>query len=794
MLYLPHAIANRLAARALEDTPYELIDQQLVTGGTERLARSFSRRLAYLHEHPCAVAIAEQWFAPGGLLGDVTALNHLGWAMFENVAPVLPEAALAALERAGGGDPQVAAQILNRHSSLLRSLAYDPQLFKRSASLLTLVATQSADERDAKEASDTFISLFTLYLSGTHATIEQRVGVVEQLLLASEPRRRALGLAALDAMLKATGFVSSYRFEFGGRSRDYGFWPRSSDDITKWYGLALALIERLAFTETALKRELGNVLARNFRGLWKSARTFSQLESLANRFAADGFWREGWAACRETLRVNGDRLSADGRSRLVALEANLRPADLADRVRAVVLADRSIGLDLDFEDIELESDITSKLKRLNAIATELGATVAANARVFEDLLPELLRGGNRIWEFGRGLARASDDRRSTWSKLVEGLGQLAPEQRNVQVLHGYLAELWEQDRQLAQDLLDAALNVPNLATFIPALHSAVQLDVRGIGRLKCLLSKDQVPIEMYRCLASGRTTDLLAGSDLRGLLQLIAERPDGFDVALEILFMRLFSDRSAQRQNDPQLLEAGRDLLRSFRFGKRSGHDRIDYRLAAIVRDCLNGPEAAPLAVELAGELRRSVAAYETYAFDNDGLLRALLAVQPMAVLDALFKGDDEERQSGIQVFEHLNDLRRNPADEISCKDLIAWCDQDPQRRYPLAASFVTFARRCEEIGSLVWSEQAKALLAHAPDAGTVLAVFIERFRPMSWSGSRAAAIDANARLLDNLDVEVSAHLMQIITSAKAQLAQDVAAEREHETAEDRVIRDERFE
>ena len=68
---LPHAIANRLAARALEDTPYNLIEQQLVTSGTERLARSFSRRLGFLHEHPRAVAIVEQWLAPPGLLGNV---------------------------------------------------------------------------------------------------------------------------------------------------------------------------------------------------------------------------------------------------------------------------------------------------------------------------------------------------------------------------------------------------------------------------------------------------------------------------------------------------------------------------------------------------------------------------------------------------------------------------------------------------------------------------------------------------------------------------------------------------
>jgi hypothetical protein len=62
---LPHAIANRLATRALEDTPFDLINQQLIDGGTERLARSFSRRLSFLHDHPRAVAIVERWLADG---------------------------------------------------------------------------------------------------------------------------------------------------------------------------------------------------------------------------------------------------------------------------------------------------------------------------------------------------------------------------------------------------------------------------------------------------------------------------------------------------------------------------------------------------------------------------------------------------------------------------------------------------------------------------------------------------------------------------------------------------------
>ncbi|WP_421955135.1 hypothetical protein [Polaromonas sp.] len=786
---LPHAIANRLAARALEETPYDLIDQQLVTGGTDRLAQSFSRRLAFLHEHPRAVAIVDRWLAPSGLLDNAAAFNDLRRAMFENVAPVSPGAALAVLERSGSGDPKVAAIVFRRHRSLLRSLAYDPLLFERSTLLLALAATQSSDERETKEASDTFASLFTIHLSGTNATIEQRLGVIERLLRSGEPKQRSLGLAALDKVLKTMLFSSSHRFEFGARSRDYGYRPGSDDDVTRWYGAALALIERLAFTEGVLMPELGGLLARNFRGLWTSAHMFVHLEGLARRFAADRFWREGWAACRQTLRFARGSLTPASLSRLSALEAELKPTNLSERVRAVVLGDSSGGLDL--EDIEPEGDLASEFERLETIATELGAAVAADEAAFSDLLPDLLRGGYRARAFGSGLAGASENSRATWSKLVENLGQLPLEQRNIQVLSGYLAELWENDRDLAQNLLDDALNQSALIPLVPELHSAVQLDARGVERLKQVLNSGQVPVLMYRNLAFGRKTDQLAGSDLKDLLLLIAEQHDGLDVALEILYMRLFSDRLAPRQHEPELLEAGRELLRHVRFNRRSEHNI--HNLAEVVRTCLAGPEAAPLAAELADRMRRAVAAYETYSFDNDGLMKALLTVQPTVILDALFKGDDREQKEGVMVFDHLHDHQSNPADEISCEDLIAWCNREREKRFPLAASFVTFARRAEESGSKVWSEQAKALLAHAPDPGSVLTVFVERFRPMIWGGSRATLMEANARLLDSLEEETASSLTLIITEAKAQLAREVEEEREWETAKDRA-RDERFE
>jgi hypothetical protein len=784
---LPHAIANRLAAQALEDIPFELIDQQLVTEGTDRLARSFSRRLAFLHEHSRAIAIAARWLEPGGLLADVSTLNELGQAMLENVAPVSPEATLEALERAGNGDVQLAAAAWRRHQSLLRSLAYEPALFERSASLLVRSATLSADEHDAREAAEAFTSLFTIHLSGTHATIEQRLALIERLLRSGDLKEQSLGRAALGAVLEATHFSSGHRFEFGARSRDYGYRPRSDDDVERWFGSALSLIERLALADRLLTSELRELLAQKFRGLWASAHIDDELEAIAVRFAADDFWREGWVACRQTIRFDRDRMTPESFSRLMALEAQLRPTNLAEQARAVALSNRSGGLDLD----DTDDDITSALQRREKIARDLGAAVAVDDAVLTELLPDIVRGGNRAWSFGRGLAHAVEDRRRIWARLVEGISQVPAEQRSVQVHRGFLDELGAQDHDLAQDLLDAALDQPALVVFLPALHSAVQLDVRGVERLKQGLESGRVPVRMYGSLALGGTTDKLPGQSLGELLLLIAGKPDGLEVAVEILAMRFYSDQTAQRQHEPELCEAGRQLLRLVTFKK--GNQRDDDELARIARACLVGLESESLAAEIAGRLRHAVATYETNAYGNDDLLGALLAVQPMAVLDALLEGSQREQRAGIRLFDNIHRHHPNSTDELSAEQLVAWCDRKPEARYPVAASIVTLARRPDESAPLDWSEQAKTLIVRAPDPGAVLSVFVQRFRPTVWSGSLAALLEANARLLDVLPGDISTELRTAVAEAKARLATEIANTRRYEVEEDRE-RDERFE
>jgi hypothetical protein len=415
---LPHAIANRLAARALEEIPYDLIDQQLVSGGTQRLAKSFSRRLSFLHDHPAAIAIVQRWFASGGLLHNVANLNDLGRAMFHNAAPVLPEAALSALERVAADAPDIAASVWRQHLPLLRSLAYDPPLFERSVAVLAQAAMQTEEERAAKEVSDIFVSLFPIYLSGTQATIEQRVAVIERLLHSNESRARALGLRAMDAVLKTTRFSSGYQFEFGARSRDYGFFPESNAELTGWYSAALTLAQHLASPNESLKHDMRSMVARNFSTLWTRARVYDQVENLSRTFAADAFWREGWFACKRTLRYDSGHMEPEVASRLSNLEAELRPSNISEQVKSIALSNQSAGLYL--EELEAsDGDFAGASERLQAKARELGEIVGVDDNLLEQLIPDMLRGGARAWTFGQGLAATSPQARVVIPPFLE---------------------------------------------------------------------------------------------------------------------------------------------------------------------------------------------------------------------------------------------------------------------------------------------------------------------------------------------------------------------------------------
>lgn len=788
---LPHAIANRLAAMALQNIPWATIETQLVNGASERLIRSFSRRLGYLHGSKEAVAIVERWLGPGGYVADIANLNAFGRAILENVAPVAPAAALDAIERAARGPDSKTLRENGRHLlRLLRSLTYEPEFFDRAVALLASFARPATDgARD--EAVDATESLFYLYLSGTHASVDQRLRAVETWLRSDDPADRALGIRALGAMFEAYHFTSSYSFDFGARPRDHGYYPRTDAEVLYWFESALKLAGRLVIADSPAAPALRALLAEKFRGLWSSAGAFDALEQTVKAIAANGFWREGWIAVRQTQNFDGSAIPAEIAARLDALERILRPANLIENVRGIVMNRRGIG-SLDLDDIYgPDDDIEAEGARADRIVFQLGEELARDADAFAVLLPELVSDEGLLWLLGRGMANAAPDRDALWNALVGELAKTPESSRNVQVLRGILNRVAEQDVAAADGLLDAALLHDILAPWFPTLQSAVPINSQGMARLRHSLASNTAPIARFHVLAWGRATDGIDPRELADLLAAIAEKASGFDVAAEILSMRFYADRADKREPAPELLEAGRELLRLVTFGDKN--DREDHRLGGIARTCLVGDAGASIARDLVRKLLEATDEHKTQAYYHDDLIKGVVKAQPIAALNALFDGDAALRKRSVRAIEDMVHMHGNPMDSVPDDVLLAWCEAEAVNRYPVAAATVTMFRRPDEKAPLQWTSAARLVLEKAPDRVQVLAEFLRRFRPRSWSGSRAAIIESNARMLDELDFEGDAAAISFIEQAKKGLADAIAEEQRWETQHDRG-RDERFE
>ncbi|PLU15886.1 hypothetical protein BMJ29_24935 [Sinorhizobium medicae] len=798
---LPHAVANRLAKRALQTIPPAKVKSVLVDNAPERVLRSFSRRLGYLDDSKEAQSIVKAWLAPGGLLSDLPNSTELGRAMFANVAPVAPDVVLAALENALTGADDAALGRCGHFVRLLRSLAYEPSFFVRSLALLAKYAARPSGDTNDDDATGVVESLFHIVLSGTHAPVEIRVRVAETLLNSEEEALRSLGVKVLEALMKTEHFTSHYEFDFGARSRDHGYYPADGAQVRAWFDSALKLASRFALADNPMAAEVRKAIAREFGGLWSYSGQAEQLDQLARAIAATAFWRDGWVAARQTCIFYSKDMDSELRQRLTVLEEFLRPKDLVSKVRGLVIGDRAGSLDLDDFDDEEDDDeggsdptarYAERAARSEAAIHDLGQDLAADEDAFKSVLAELMGRNPKAVTLGEALAEAAESPRTTWDAIVAQFA--VTENAGLQLLGGYLRGLIKRDAALAGALLDEALEHPALAAWFPVLQSSVDIDQSALGRLHRSIELSNAQITTYYGLAYGRVSDNVPGPEFRDLILAIARQPGGCAVGLEMVSMRLHSDRSEKREPLPEIREAGRLVLAAFEFQKRDERaSREDLELAIVVAASLTGEEGALVAKALCRKLMMAAKSRHISGHDDDDLVKALLKVQPLVTLDEMLSGDPESQRASVRLFNDLLRFRKDVFSVLEDETVISWCDRDPTVRYPLAASVALLFKRPKDGAPHEWTPLAKQLLERAPEPHLVLTEMVNRLRPSSWSGSLASKLEGRLKLLDSLPGAGSPALEEPMEAARTSLQARIDAERRSEQEEDRE-RNNRFE
>ncbi|CUX50620.1 conserved hypothetical protein [Agrobacterium tumefaciens str. CFBP 5621] len=805
---LPHAIANRLAKSALACLPPSKIRQYLVDEASERMLRSFSRRLGYLNDSKEARTIVEDWLRPGSRLGDITGLTDFDRELLFNVAPLAPGQVLEKLEESFGAESEGTLVENLYYLRLLRSLAYDEEYFERAIAVLSRFAIIPPEVSKDAAAGDMVESLFFIALSGTHATIETRGKVAESFLSSDIEQLRALGLRALAALLKSSQFTSAYEFDFGARSRDYGYYPESGDEVQKWFSHALNIARRFALPGSPVANEVKTILSTELRDLWRISAIVDLLDQVVRELANGEFWREAWIALRKIQTYEGAAMSVDLRRKLDDLEHFLRPRNLVDQVHGVVIDVKGAGFDLDEfdedeEDVGAEetgaaanSTSLTKPERVAATIERLGGDVGRNVESFRVLLPALIAAPGRVSAFAAAMAQTADRPHDIWDEMRMAFAAAASPR--MALMTGFIHGLHRRDADLAESFLDEAVLDDVLGPHLPHLQAAVGLDHRGIDRLHRALDLGIAPSDAYLSLIVGRITENVPGAQLRDLVLRISGLQGGLSVAIDILAMRLHGLRADKDPIPNEIREAGRSLIDAFEFPTRGGrYNRDDYDLAKIIRYSLTGKKARSAARRLIRKLMRALTKYTITAHDFGEVVRSLLQVQPILSLDELFPKRAKSHAKSLRMLESIGRFGKRPLDAVSEETLFEWLAVDPANRFPLAAATVKLYEKggteTADEQPTKWSPLAVRILREAPDQKVVLDEFVSRLYPKSWSGSYASALERGLKFLRDLPVGDQDRLQIARTGAIERFENQIQKQRNDEARESRE-QDNRFE
>lgn len=745
---LPHAIANRLAKSALETIPVNKICSILEGEGCERLLKSFSRRLSYLHDSEEANQIASRWLHKNGLLSDVEKLDQLHIDIFKNIAPVNPSLSIKAIERVLKKESKNEFfsrknVYFNKITTLLTSLAYDSDLFTSSTELLCRFAISEQLNENNNSVREKLNTLFYMYLSGTHATAIQRLQIIRNLIENNSKNEVDLGFSLLSSTLKTNRFSSYYNYEFGAHSRNYGYMPNSRKETEEWYRTFIDYIANLAIS-SPYSKEAKLLLANKFRGLWTIGWMHESLEEAALAILGNSSWIEGYLAVKSISKYHVNEMNEESSEKINRLLSLMKPNTLIDRIELFVMTNNLHKLDL----IDLESEFTEKLEidrneGMNLIVFSLAEEAILNQEILNALIPTLLTNqGIMISAFGEGLANACTSLDEIWKTMYKEMISIAKNERNYDLIKGFLTGTARIDRERYDQYLDFASHDAELMEIYPYLQNCAVMNSKDIKRLKDSLMFNDVSISHYKALGYGKIHEAIKNNSLCMLLTIISSKLKGQDVAIYILSMQLH--RMKIDSLSKEILLTGQKIIAEYNF-ENNENESLLFHLSYVIKKCFSEQSKAKL-IQMVCDNVINATTHRVIRFkDYSQVIEAIIETHPVIFLDSFLKQGviDELRKWQLSNF--------NPLNLIEDSTIIAWCNDDPIKILKVAYAIDPFKTENE---ALEWTPLALELISKSKNPIDILNIFKHSLKPNSWWGSRATIMKLRLKLL--LDLQKS--------------------------------------
>lgn len=395
--------------------------------------------------------------------------------------------------------------------------------------------------------------------------------------------------------------------------------------------------------------------------------------------------------------------------------------------------------------------------------------------------------------FGRGLAKGAHDSRVGWRQLVSQLEQQPKTNRNLAVFGGFIDEVDSTDPSLAQELLDKCAQHFVLRDGLVGLHPLREFTETDLDRCMVLLDDPAILPEMYGSILWRDEYANLSGGLILDLAQRLLRKPNGDDVVLDSLSMKLHGKERAADTLGPDLRLVGlRAAIQRLQRDHSDPGGSVDHHMERVVGAALRFDDLEAEKLEWLDTIIAVIDENYGSIFSFENTIVTTIALMPEAFLDRIFEGVKEEQARRLFFVRH-GGQRQPPLTKIDVDVLIEWCRaRNETSVWASVAMGISLWSESENNGAVNMLESAIKLLESSQEPEAVLDAFAERVTPSSWSpGGRANVMQSRADAIGRL---VEHESMEIATAAKrvsAKLVERIGREkileqREHEDCEQR--------
>lgn len=802
---LPHAIANRLAATALRGIRFQVLSATFEAPGNERLLTSFAHRLGLMHEHPIAQKIVQAWLADGGMLVPILGLDDPKARILDYVAPVCPDVLLnrIELELMAPGFGGLEFRGNPRRTTIIRmlvSLAYEPNAFERCVALLMRIAQNEDPANNQDSVRDKIVQFFQPYLSGTHATPQQRAAIMRSALWSADPNLRSIGLRMLSTALDGPHWTGMGMGEFGARPRNFGYEPDRAQ-LVEWRLLFIDLAAEAGLDpDLDLSRGAREVLAQEFRGLWSHVAIRYRLVEVATTLNSQQPWTDGWKAIQAIIhfsyRIKGsDSVSTPISRGLLALRDVLAPKDLVSNIRTLMFGKhRDLwSLDPDFvhgNDTNYDESNQRMKVRVAALGEQFGRTGERISQLGSELFTTNYMPYGRA--FGAGLARGSIDVFARWADLVKALRDSRVANYNCTVLSGFVGQAGLQQQGLDRQILDECLGDPLLRREIVMLHPSHDFCEADLDRCMKALDYPDVGAWIFETLIWRKEFSALSRDKIVDLATKLLGKPGGDHAVLHALNMRLHDTNKSVDTLGRFLRQIGLTAALSRLISDNRSDDSIDEDMANVLRPCLSFEGNDQEKSAWLDAIFTIVDSQYGYAPRYYKSLQVTAACMPEAFLDRAFSGDEGQRELRLFFLVHASS-RSSVLATMHVERVIEWCRTkgDPEIWANVATAMDIFATSSDE-KTVVISEACIRFLESSPNPEQVLDSLARRITPSVWSGSAADIMDRNASALASLiehpNPQITEAAKRVVAEARVMISRERDRERRKDEANEQTF------